>query len=188
MSDRIIHLKPFLGNKSLPNIEIITTISRSNQQLKISYLLQGDLSKIILPAVNNRVNRQDNLWQTTCFEFFLAVFNSPEYWEFNLAPTGDWNIYRFAKYRRGIRMETAFKDLPFQIMRNDSTYQTTSEISLKPIIAGNTPLELAVTTVIEDTNHNLSYWAIIHPGNQADFHRRDSFITISSSPTDECGL
>ncbi|VEP11645.1 conserved hypothetical protein [Hyella patelloides LEGE 07179] len=178
MSDRIIYLKPFLANKSIPNIEIITTISRSNQQLKINYLLQGDLSQIILPAANNRVNRQDNLWQTTCFEFFLAIFNSPQYWEFNLAPTGNWNMYRFSKYRRGMRVEKAFENLPFQVMTSNSTYQMETQISLKPIIAGNTPLELAVTTVIEDTNHNLSYWAITHPGTQADFHRRDSFISI----------
>ena len=176
--DRIIKLKPFPTEKPLPKIEIITTISRDNKQLKINYLIQGDLEQIILPPANNRPLRKDNLWQTTCFEFFLAIFNSPQYWEFNLAPTGNWNSYRFTKYRRGMAIEKVFDTLPCKIKTNNSTYEIATEIDLRQIIAGNTTLEIAVTTVIEDINHNLSYWAITHPGTEADFHRRDGFIII----------
>lgn len=177
MSDRIIPLKPFLSNTPVPQISLTARVSYDKRCLKIGYFLRGDLSQIKLPSTENREKRRDNLWQTTCFEFFLAVFNSPEYWEFNLAPTGDWNIYRFTKYRRGIREESAFSSLACQV-KADSLYQIEAQIDLKPIIAGNTPLEIAVTAVIEDINHNLSYWAIIHPGTEADFHRRDSFITL----------
>ena len=178
MSDRFIQLQPFPSNNSLPNIKINTTVSRQNTKLKLKYLLQGNLQQLVLPAINNKVERKDNLWQTTCFEFFLAVFHSRHYWEFNLAPTGDWNVYYFTNYRRGMKPSKSFDSLPFIIKTNDSTYQLEIEINLQSIIAGNTFLELAVATVIEDTNHNLSYWAITHPGIQADFHRRDSFITI----------
>ena len=178
MSDRIIPLKPFPSKNPLPDIKINTTISRQNTKLKLGYLLQGNLQQIILPTVNNEVKRKDNLWQTTCFEFFLAIFHSRQYWEFNLAPTGDWNVYYFTNYRRGMKPATTFESLPFAVKTNNSTYQLEIEINLRSIIAGNTFLELAVATVIEDVNHNLSYWAITHPGTQADFHRRDSFITI----------
>lgn len=178
MGDRFIPLKPFPSNNSLPDIKIDTNISRQNTTLKLRYLLQGDLQQVILPTANNKVERKDNLWQTTCFEFFLAVFHSRQYWEFNLAPTGDWNVYYFTNYRRGIKPASSFNSLPFTTKTNNSTYQLEIEINLRSIIAGNTFLELAVATVIEDTNHNLSYWAITHPGTQADFHRRDSFITI----------
>ena len=178
MSDRLIPLQPFPSNNSLPDIKINTTISRQNTNLKLCYLLQGNLQQIILPEANNEVERKDNLWQTTCFEFFLAIFHSRQYWEFNLAPTGNWNVYYFANYRRGMKPAKTFESLPFTIKTNNSTYQLEIEINLRSIIAGNTFLELAVATVIEDVNHNLSYWAITHPGTQADFHRRDSFITI----------
>ena len=178
MSDRHIQLQPFPSNSSLPNIEIDTAISRQNTTLKLSYLLQGNLQQIILPAANSEVTRKDNLWQTTCFEFFIAVFHSRQYWEFNLAPTGDWNVYYFTNYRRGMNLSRSFDRLPFTTKTNNSTYQLEIAINLQSIIAGNTFLELAVATVIEDTNHNLSYWAITHPGTQADFHRRDSFITV----------
>lgn len=178
MSDRFFPLKPFPSKNPLPDIKVNTTISRQNTTLKLCYLLQGNLQQIILPTTNNEVKRKDNLWQTSCFEFFLAIFHSRQYWEFNLAPTGDWNVYYFANYRRGMKPAKTFESLPFTIKTNNSTYQLEIEINLRSIIAGNTFLELAVATVIEDTNHNLSYWAITHPGTQADFHRRDSFITI----------
>ena len=177
MSDRFLELQPF-PNTSLPDIKINTAVSRQNTKLKLSYLLQGNLQQIILPATNNKVMRKDNLWQTTCFEFFLAVFHSRQYWEFNLAPTGDWNVYYFTNYRRGMKPARSFENLPFSTKTNNSTYQLDIEINLRSIIAGNTFLELAIATVIEDNDRNLSYWAITHPGRQADFHRRDSFITI----------
>ena len=59
--------------------------------------------------------RRDRLWEETCFEFFLAVKNSPRYWEFNLSPAGHWNVYRFADYRQGMQEEPAFASLPFSV-------------------------------------------------------------------------
>lgn len=178
MRDRIFYLQPFNSSNSIPSITITSIVNRLNTQLKISYKLQGDLEKIILPSSKSERKRKDNLWQTTCFEFFLAIFHSREYWEFNLAPTGNWNVYSFSNYRRDMKTAKAFTELPFKTKRNKSTYELTTQINLEKIISGNTPLEIAITTVIEDSNHNLSYWAITHPGTQPDFHRRDSFVTI----------
>ena len=45
--------------------------------------------------------RRDELWTTTCFEAFLAIPDQPGYWEINLAPNGDWALYRFEGYRSG---------------------------------------------------------------------------------------
>ena len=178
MSDRFIQLQPFVTTNTLPQIAVTSTISRLKTKLQVSYKIQGDLNQIILPSVKKQNQRQDNLWQTTCFELFLAIFNAPEYWEFNLAPTGDWNVYAFHRYRRGMKTAASFRELPFKVKQSDSVYELTTTIDLTTIISGNTSLELAVTTVIADTNHHLSYWAITHPGTEANFHRRDSFITV----------
>ena len=178
MSDHKIQLQPFNFDSTTLNIEIKTRIHRQSKILNIDYHLQGDLSQIVLPEVEPCISRQDNLWQTTCFEFFLAIFNTPEYWEFNLAPTGDWNIYRFAKYRRGMQPETRFEHLPLKVESQENSYYLETAIALDKIVSGDTPLEIAVTIVIEDTQGNISYWAISHPGTEADFHRRDSFILL----------
>ena len=60
--------------------------------------------------------RRDGLWQHTCFEAFFGVLGSDDYWEFNLAPSGDWNVYRFAGYRAGQTPETAYGPLPLTVM------------------------------------------------------------------------
>ena len=178
MSDRTIQLQPFNPDPTTPNLEITTWIHRQSKTLSIGYHVQGNLSQIVLPKVEPCINRQDDLWQTTCFEFFLAIFNAPEYWEFNLAPTGNWNIYRFAKYRRGMQPATRFEGLPLQVTESENSYYLETAISLDRVVSGNTTLEIAVTMVIEDTQGNLSYWAISHPGTEADFHRRDGFVLL----------
>ena len=38
------------------------------------------------------------------------------------------------------------------------------------------PLELAVTAVVELRDGEILYWALTHPGAEADFHRRDGFL------------
>jgi hypothetical protein len=37
------------------------------------------------------------------------------------------------------------------------------------------PLELAVTAVVELQDGEILYWALVHPGEQADFHWREGF-------------
>jgi hypothetical protein len=37
------------------------------------------------------------------------------------------------------------------------------------------PLELAVTAVVELQDGEILYWALAHPGEQADFHWREGF-------------
>lgn len=176
-NNRFFQLQPFLAKQTVPKITITSSCIRQNQQLKITYLVKGDLSQIVLSDVSKNLGkRKHDLWQTTCFEFFFAIFNDPKYWEFNLSPTGDWNVYSFTNYRRGMKESATFLALPIETVRDSDSYQISTTINLKTIISGQVPLDLAVTTVIEDINNNLSYWAIIHPGNQPDFHRRDSFI------------
>jgi hypothetical protein len=36
--------------------------------------------------------------------------------------------------------------------------------------------ELGLTMVVEDIDGRLSYWALSHPGEVADFHDRRSFL------------
>ncbi len=41
--------------------------------------------------------------------------------------------------------------------------------------AGDGELHLALTTVVEQADGPLSYWALAHPAGKADFHHRDGF-------------
>ena len=176
VSDRVFNLKPFNLSDSNSKINITGKIIRDRNKLNLEYLLQGDLSTVIIPSPANTPTRKHQLWQTTCFEFFLGIDHAPKYWEFNLSPTGDWNIYRFTDYRQGMQEEIAFTSLPFDSRQQANFFKINLEINLDLIIDLNTDLDIAISTVIKSSKEKISYWALTHPETKADFHNRDSFI------------
>jgi hypothetical protein len=44
------------------------------------------------------------------------------------------------------------------------------------IVSANQPLQVGIAAVIRLAGGGLTYWALTHPGPQADFHRRDGFL------------
>jgi hypothetical protein len=116
------------------------------------------------------------LWEDTCFEFFLGIKNSAQYWEFNLSPAGHWNVYRFDGYRQGMQEETAFENLPFNVQNQADGLALGLDVDLDKIISVQQAIEVAITTVIKDRDGEVTYWALTHRGVEADFHLRDSFI------------
>jgi len=176
MNDQSFSLLPFAPSSSLTNCEIVGNITRYNHTLAIFYELRCQLEKLVIPTSASEPARQDLLWKETCFEFFLGVKDSPEYWEFNLSPTENWNVYRFATYRQGMQEEKAFTSLPFSVQKQSDLLLLALELDLDRLVSANQLLEVAISAVVKPTEGDLSYWALVHPSSQADFHRRDSFI------------
>lgn len=160
----------------LPDFKLTGNLARDSNTLAIRYVLFGPLAELVIPEPVDLPARKQGLWEATCFEFFLAVKHSPQYWEFNLSPAGDWNVYRFAAYRQGMQEETAFTSLPFNIQNQSDALLLTLEIDLYQIVQADQTLEIAISTVIKHRDGEVTYWALNHRGSQADFHRRDSFI------------
>ena len=169
------NLVPFSLNTA-PAVNISGEIERHNNQLKIEYKLTGNLSQLIIAEHARTPHRQYNLWEHTCFEFFLGIKDSTNYWEFNLSPAGHWNIFYFANYRQNIAEEMAFDALPFQVRQESDLLQLNLEFNLDRIISPQQNLEIGITTVVEDQEQTLSYWALSHPAKEADFHHRDTFM------------
>ena len=157
-----------------PAIEITGFIERQNNRLEIEYRLQR-LSQIVIAPNNSTPTRQHDLWEHTCFEFFLGLKNSTKYWEFNLSPVKHWNVYRFPNYRQDTTEEIAFDILPFQVLLKNDSLLLNLEVNLDRIITCKSDLEVGITTVVEDRERQLSYWALTHRAKEADFHHRDSF-------------
>jgi hypothetical protein len=175
MSDRAFSLQPFDSIYPL-NLEVNGNITRNDNKLSISYILSGDLAKVIIPTTVDLPIRDRELWEETCFEFFLGIKNSTRYWEFNLSPAGHWNVYRFDDYRQGMQEEMAIASLPFSVQYKSEALLLALEVDLNLLVSADILLDVAITTVIKSQKGNISYWALIHTGSQADFHRRDSFI------------
>jgi hypothetical protein len=167
-------LQPFPGNRLLPEIELDGKIDRSSGILSIEYQLIGDLTQVEI-APSAAPTRKFALWEATCFEFFLGVPGDRDYWEFNLSPAGDWNIFHLDDYRQGLRDELAFTSLPFIVEQQPNSLLLALEFDLSKIVAVDQSIEISVTTVIKSVAGEMSYWAATHCGSDADFHRRDSF-------------
>ncbi|MBW4620544.1 MAG: DOMON-like domain-containing protein [Cyanosarcina radialis HA8281-LM2] len=181
MNDRSFSLQPFPGSSPLPDIEIAGKIARHSNTLTIAYQLVGTLAEIAIASPSARPARKHELWEETCFEFFIATPNSSQYWEFNLSPAGDWNVYRFASYRAGMEEEMAFELLPFSVQTRSNAFLLDLKLNLDPIVSPETNLQIAISTVIKSKNGDISYWALTHPGVQADFHHPDGFAIALSN-------
>ena len=176
MNSRNFSLTPFLSVGLLSDLEITGSISRSSNTFAVTYTLLGPLSELLIPAPAEMPARKNVLWEETCFEFFLALKNSDQYWEFNLSPAGHWNVYSFKSYRQGMREEPAFTSLPFSVYRQPNALRLSLNLDLASIILEDQTFQIAVSAVMKALNGKTTYWALTHPGPQADFHRRDGFI------------
>ena len=97
------------------------------------------------------------------------------YWEFNLSPSGDWNVYFFESYRKSMHLEDKFKSLPFNILRDFNALYLGLEVNLDCLVSIIENLDVSINTVIKTKEGDISYWALKHCGEEADFHLRDSF-------------
>jgi len=160
-----------------PDLTINGQVTRRSNTFYIRYVLAVNLESVALPALSAAPARKDELWRTTCFEFFIAIKNMPQYWEFNMSSSGDWNVYLMDAYRQvGMREETRIKRFPFEVQKGADSLSLEMAINLDLIIAREKSIEVGVASVIQTKNGKETYWALLHPRLEADFHVRESFI------------
>lgn len=167
-------LHPFPGQNS-GGVSIEGDIERTGQALVLSFLLQGNLDDIVLPAAAKRT-RRDNLWQATCLEMFWAEEGAKNYWELNLAPSGAWNVYAFTDYRTGMQREERVAEPLTRISRTPDTFALTVELGIGSLHAEHASLRIGISAVLEHRDSRLSYWALAHPAEKPDFHAPQCFL------------
>ncbi len=168
----IFRLLPF--GEGIAPIGLTGYVSREGDRLTVHYRLTGDLSRLAIPGINPQPSRCDALWERTCLEFFFGAVGQRNYWEVNLSPSGDWNFYCLTDYRQGLTSEVGIGNLPFEVIRHEMGLSLTVVCDLEGLVSG--PLDVGVTAVVEGLYGEMGYWAIVHTGSEADFHRRDSFV------------
>ena len=176
MTEASFSLIPFPAPYT-PNISITGKISLQNNIIALDYSLAGKTEDVLFPAVSPHPTRRDELWKSTCFEFFLAIKDQPQYWEFNLSPSGDWNVYHMDAYRRvNFKEEGSIQQLPFEVQSEGNRFHLNVLVDLHPILPLDQFLTVGITAVIPTTEGRDSYWALAHPASVPDFHLRESFI------------
>lgn len=124
--------------------------------------------------------RADGLWKTTCCELFLQQAGAQEYLEFNLSPSSEWAAYRFSGYREGAEdIDVTPPDIRLDCSASHLALETTIEI---PDAWDDAPLVAALSTVVEERDGTISYWALRHPPGKPDFHHPDCFALTLGAP------
>lgn len=176
MMKQSFSLKPFHSDGSRPEISITGEIGRDLNLFSIRFVMTGNLSDIGIPAASNTPERRDRLWEETCFEFFISPKGAGHYWEFNLSPSGHWNVFRFESYRQGMQEEAAIRSLPFFVHAERDSLTISLDMELDVLITKYQPLDVAISSVIKTNDQKTGYWALLHCGVKPDFHCRESFL------------
>jgi hypothetical protein len=167
----IVSLKPYPG-AAVPAIEIRVDVARSRERLALQYVISGDVGAVAWPEPV-RPMRQDRLWERTCCEAFVRPGAGEGYTEFNFCPSGLWAAYAFARPRSGMRPIDA--EPVSQVERGEGRLLLSTEVALDSSFETEN-WALNITTVIQDTDGNNSFWALKHPLGAPDFHNPDCFV------------
>lgn len=169
-------LQPFPAGLPLPAITLSGNLRRQGTLLAITYTLAGRLADLIIPPPAPAPTRRWLLWEATCCEFFLAIPGAEDYWEFNLSPSGDWNVFHLSGYRQGIREESAIDHLPLVVQRRPNRLTLSLQTDLAAIFPPDHSWKAAVSAVLQHADGRCTFWALSHPAPQPDFHHRASFL------------
>jgi hypothetical protein len=152
-------------------------------KLAVRFNVDADMIRVALPALT-RSHRQDELWRHTCFEIFAALPDGDAYCELNFSPSSEWAMYGFVGYRRGMS--------PIDVRRPPrvAVRPTARGLALEavtyleelPVPPPGQTLRAGLAAVIEETDGNLSYWALTHPSALPDFHHRLGFALQVGAP------
>lgn len=162
-------------------VQVLVRRSES-AELQISFRLDGDISRILLPPPGvPRIATE--LWRHTCFETFIAVEGLAAYHEFNFAPSGEWAAYAFRGYRNGglLSNDTMRPNIAMHSTGSQLEMDATVRLELLSAIHRDAPLCLGLSAVIE-TSDGISYWALRHPVDKPDFHDANGFAVLLEPP------
>ena len=151
------------------------------KSLRFQYFLEADPLLVRIPPPVEGAGRADGLWAHTCFEAFVGLPEPPRYLELNFSPSGQWAAYRFDSYRQG--MAPALDAAPrLAVRRSEDRLELQAEVRPggRQLDGG---LRIALSTVVEDREGSLSYWAVRHPPGRPDFHHPDSFSLALELPS-----
>lgn len=165
-------LAPHPAYAPTPFMALEAELARRGGHLHLAFRVSG-ASALKTPPTTAPA-RRDGLWRTTCFEAFIRPDAGAVYYEFNMAPSGDWAAYRFDAYRRG--MADAGVGAPRIDWRIDGRAGLMTALLDLEALSPSPSARLGLSAVLESMAGEKSFWALAHPADKPDFHRADGFI------------
>jgi hypothetical protein len=175
MVGEALELFPF--DEGLTGLRLHAGVAREGQLLKVEYRLGGeDSSDIVIPELSPEPARRDGLWEHTCLELFFAEAAHPWYWEANLSPSLDWQLYHFRAYREGRKLEGRTQVRGERLPANSAGHGFLLTLDTAGLFTERASIDVGVSAVIEGPEGKQSFWALAHAGPKPDFHQRKSFV------------
>lgn len=169
-------LIPFLENDKSLYFTADFKISKK-YIVDIAYELKGNIAEIVIPDIKTNPERLNKLWEQTCFEFFIGEKSKNNYYEVNLSPSKDWNVFAFDDYRKGKRDEIAVKQVKITIKKTNKTFKLSTSLDFSELI-NSKEIMLGISAMIYKKSEKKQYWAIKHSGDKPDFHTKEHYLTI----------
>jgi len=183
---RTTRLEPFPTGAGRVAGTLHACVTRDARLLR--YRLSLAVPGLVLPPAADVPGRRHGLWRRTCAELFIGVPPDRGYLEWNLSPSGHWNLYRFDDYRAGGRESPEDVRPTLELTRTTTGAVVEGALPLGPLRLERSRLVLGVCAVVETGDGALSHWAAHHPAERPDFHDRRGFVLdlpASSSPQPE---
>ena len=185
MPSIVFKLVPFPGQND--NIQVQFDVSGSLQLYKthidISFQVTGNIESLQIPAKSLTPSRKDNLWENTCFEVFIAKPERADYWEYNISPSQNWAVFHFTEYRLSKNDELSIGNIDVTThFTPPNQYTIQSQLPLvEALYAKN--LQVGISTILQDREKTIYYYALAHQRQNPDFHVRDSFTLLLNAQT-----
>jgi hypothetical protein len=146
-------------------------------KLAVTFTLDADMSRVSLPHARTPA-RADELWRHTCFEVFVALPESEAYCELNFSPSGEWAMYGFVGYRRGMTPLEVRRPprIAVRPMPRGLVLEAITGLDELPMPRPGSPLRAGAAAVIEEKDGRVTHWALAHPAERPDFHHRLGFV------------
>ena len=162
------------------NIDEQTTVKAIielyDDKLTLEYQILGDLSHYHFPK-QTKQERANELWLDTTFELFIAPTNSDEYWEINISPSTQWNVYHFTSYKEGMKESNIISQPTIKTDEYHNEYRLTFESSVpKEYFDQASHINLCV--ILLDQKGVRHFYSIKRREGSPNFHDRDYFMTL----------
>ena len=169
-------LLPFNDSDGLFNIS--GTLRWVGNILAAEYIVRGPLQNIRGLSHHAELgSRSDNLWKTTCFEWFLKPIPGEAYWEANFTSAGDWNLYHLDGYRKDLRPELRVSSLDLIAEKFPTEWRLKTRIDFSALaFPAGMNFQAHLSAVIETVDDQKNYWSLRHTQKKPDFHHPDHFI------------
>jgi hypothetical protein len=172
-----LQLQPFSGKNNTEDCLFNVMLSKVGTVLQVVFEIDTQLRELRIPVFDpSKIQRKERLWEHTCFEIFIGKSDERNYWEFNLSPSGDWNVYSFSGYREGMKPESCFDKLPIKVKTlswHEFRLETTIDLRF---FVDFSDVDVGLSAVLEWKDGVKSYWAVSHQGECPDFHARGGWL------------